>query len=506
MYSSVAPIEKPQSDLTLDEAIARARQNQHRFWVIFMLWVAAAVVAMGMFYKVAREVDQVRKDLDRSLQANRDTTEKLKGDMDLISKRRDEIKRDIDLKVGELEKTISKSQDELKRFNEEKQQRIEALNDVLSKAKSDIDDEKRALLDLRNHEEKQQNALGELTEKTTALQGDLKKALEQIAVQMGEFKTKVSTLEEKAAATAKMNMEFKAINGNTRSRQLASEAVTLLKAGNEVEAISKLDQAIEATDDNDFKAVALGLRAMAKNNIGLANSALIDVTEALKERPNNVEFLELRAQIFHDLDRVDEAKADLETGLRIEPGNVGLLQQLGHLYLKHYDTPTSIAQAIAAYTQALKAKPDNLNVLGERGLAYTLAGKFGEAAQDLARTLEMCGTDNFARARTLESQALLALGHGDLAESLDIALKAEALQPKRLWTSFILAASLHYASSATLTARHLTPADSGDYVKALRERAAKSTADAYNLKYLRRFLPKKYQQFLDESIKPIDSH
>ncbi len=494
MSSKSSPISPPKN-LTLDEALARARQNQRRFWIIFLLWGVAAAVAMSKFYQVTRTVDQLRQALDLSIQVNEETSVRLKQDVQEVGQRRDEIKKEIDGKLAELQDALNRSHTELKSFDVQKDRKISELSGLLEKAKHDIMEEKKLLDALSAKGEDQQRALAALKDELTAMKADLRQATAEVQQQVGHLSNKLA--EQTAQQAGRISADIRASGSDLQARALAVEALDLLENGQTAQAIAKLDQAVEASTEQTLRAGALALRGAAKNAIGLENSALGDVNAALQVEPDNIEYLILRSNIHHDLGQHDEARADLEAVLRRVPRQARALEMLGHLHLKHH--PDQVAAAVTRLTQALEVEPASLNARGERGLAYILAGRPAEAAQDLAETLRQGGDNQQARARTLESQALLALNQGQPEQARALALQADQIEPERLWTTFILAATMRDTAPA---ARKAPQPEADKYARAFAERAGRSKANVENVRYLRRFLPPEYQRRLDQLAQP----
>ena len=55
------------------------------------------------------------------------------------------------------------------------------------------------------------------------------------------------------------------------------------------------------------------------------DSALVTLTKALEQDPNNPALLNLRATVYGRLGRWEEALKDVKAGLALVPGNIALL-------------------------------------------------------------------------------------------------------------------------------------------------------------------------------------
>ncbi len=136
------------------------------------------------------------------------------------------------------------------------------------------------------------------------------------------------------------------------------------------------------------------LRARVRQMLDQTEEAQKDVEAALAKRPGMPAGLEFRALLAASSGNYQQALADCEELLKIAPDNVGLLMQMGLLYT----VAKQPRKAIERYTAVLdKFKDDDkerYSVIRSRGDAYLGVGKHSEAIADFEQAIKIKPRDS----------------------------------------------------------------------------------------------------------------
>ncbi len=181
-------------------------------------------------------------------------------------------------------------------------------------------------------------------------------------------------------------------------------AQTAEKSGNADEAIHLYTQAISAGDlsaDDQFTArKGRGSEYMAKSLIAdtfqrkddaklLRANAIDDFSAALKIKANDVDVLIARGQTEHLNEQFDQAIADFDAALKVKDTATTLMQRATS-YRAKGDYEHALADFTAASGKDAKAEGlEGWEAINERGFTYFLAGRYGEAAADLDKTITL---------------------------------------------------------------------------------------------------------------------
>ena len=192
-----------------------------------------------------------------------------------------------------------------------------------------------------------------------------------------------------------------------------------------VEACTRL---IEAGDAQGNELAALyRQRGLAEAMLGRAAEAVVDLSAALKLRPDWVAALIDRGNA-HD-DRGDQAAAiaDYDRAIALDPEAVEAYYNRGVAHLKLGEAE----KAIADYDRVIALDPARSMAFNNRGVAHELLGHDEQAAADWARAIELGGPTEAA----WWQEYLVGRGHfsgladGKMSEALKAGLLACARDP-----------------------------------------------------------------------------
>ena len=111
-------------------------------------------------------------------------------------------------------------------------------------------------------------------------------------------------------------------------------------------------------------------------------AALAAYKEAQKRLPNNALVYEYMAYVQRRLGRWQDAEVNYKKAMELDPRDIQLLSSMGnefYLYLRRYD------EALAVINRALELSPDSESTRANKTNVLQAAGRFDEAAQELAR-------------------------------------------------------------------------------------------------------------------------
>lgn len=103
--------------------------------------------------------------------------------------------------------------------------------------------------------------------------------------------------------------------------------------------------------------------------------------------PNNTELHYNLGKLYQDLGQTDEAEQEYKTVIQIDPKNIAALNNLGYMYLD--DTVARYSEAVDLFTQAIKANPQFVYSVCNRGVAYEYLGEYAKARKDYEKALKL---------------------------------------------------------------------------------------------------------------------
>jgi WD40 repeat protein/Tfp pilus assembly protein PilF len=145
------------------------------------------------------------------------------------------------------------------------------------------------------------------------------------------------------------------------------------------------------------------------------------------------EILQSRALVYISLDHRDTALGDYTDALKVERGDPKLWQERARLYvqLQEWDN------AVRDYTAALKLKQNNdLQLLYNRGVAYTRVARWKEAAVDFESALNAPRDNSTVQPTEYTLRWNLARAQSNLGHWQDAAISYDKMlksQPKNTW-------------------------------------------------------------------------
>ena len=201
-----------------------------------------------------------------------------------------------------------------------------------------------------------------------------------------------------------------------------------LRADNSNEKIELFSQAIALEPKN---LDAYFYRALAKNDIGDFDGAILDYTQVLFYNPDADTYYN-RGNSKFNLDDFEGAAEDYENALKLNPELTDALYNLGQakFYLGDYKA------AIQNFDKILKVFPEDAKTYSQRGLAHFELKNYKEAFKDFAYNI-LINPDTYAY--SLRGKALLDINY--YKESQADFTKAIELDQKNIPCYFYLGAN-----------------------------------------------------------------
>ena len=154
------------------------------------------------------------------------------------------------------------------------------------------------------------------------------------------------------------------------------------KRGQYDQAIADYSKAIEARPND---AVFYYNRGGSYQSKGEYDLAISDFTKVIELEPDNAEAYYNRGGTYYLKGQKEKARRDMEKaralGRQIRPGFPGALDEAP--VKGQYD------QAIADYSKAIEARPNDAVLYYNRGIAYQRKGQYDSAISDFTKTIEM---------------------------------------------------------------------------------------------------------------------
>lgn len=156
--------------------------------------------------------------------------------------------------------------------------------------------------------------------------------------------------------------------------------LVLLERGETQSALTHFERAIAAEGDS---AESFTARGMARARLEQPDAALADFDRALELSPEYAQAFIQRGMLRVKLGRFEEALRDLDAVLRANPDHLPALQARG-VALLALDRPD---RAVVDFTRAIALKAGSQARL-DRGSAYFMLGRYGEAMDDFNAVIE----------------------------------------------------------------------------------------------------------------------
>jgi tetratricopeptide (TPR) repeat protein len=132
----------------------------------------------------------------------------------------------------------------------------------------------------------------------------------------------------------------------------------------------------------DQKAIAYRSRGRARTEAGALDTAIADLSEAIRLNAQDSQAYGYRAQARLGRGDTDGAITDLGEMIRIRPAAAGYNAR-GHAYLVKGEPKL----AIADFTRAIELNPQSASALNNRGLAHKAAGDLPRAIDDFTAAI-----------------------------------------------------------------------------------------------------------------------
>lgn len=221
--------------------------------------------------------------------------------------------------------------------------------------------------------------------------GDYAKAVSAYETAIGHDSTSGAAFLGRGAAYFRMNEYAKAVQDFERACELSPLDVTahvnlgsaLARMGSHDQAVGTLNQAL-TLDSGSFEA------CLNRGIIHLVHrldtgSALRDLTEAIRLRPDDYRGYLHRAAVYAKMDRYEEAIDDYDRSLAQNP-------QFGLTYFNRANATMRLGdaeKAIEDYTRFVERFVDHVGGYFNRALAYAEVGDYGKALSDFDRVITL---------------------------------------------------------------------------------------------------------------------
>ena len=172
-------------------------------------------------------------------------------------------------------------------------------------------------------------------------------------------------------------------------------------------------------DKHPNDAALLSQRARVLLNLGRANEAKFDIEQAVKQAPENVDYLMLQADICFSVGDADESYKALTEAERLDPKSKEIQLKMGELTFYKHDYERSLRHM----TNVTEKDPDNLTALTIKAFIYK---ETGDTANAVTLLRKVCDINPEYALAFEELGVLYATHHDPLAvEYLDAALRIE---------------------------------------------------------------------------------
>ncbi len=183
-------------------------------------------------------------------------------------------------------------------------------------------------------------------------------------------------------------------------------------------ALADAEQAVKLSPD---LGLAYFVRASAEKNLGQYDRAIADYTEAMRLQPaSRAEFAGWRGLSYHKKGDDAHAVEDYSERLKAAPNDVGMILNRGDARRNLKD----MGGASADYREAVRLAPQNPGGWKGRGLIRLMTQDFDGAIADLTTAIKLGANEsgvylNRSAAYALKSQNALALVDADMAIRLE---------------------------------------------------------------------------------------
>lgn len=202
---------------------------------------------------------------------------------------------------------------------------------------------------------------------------------------------------------------------------LLQRAVLKFEQGNSVEALTDLNNCIDL-DPNQMQAVSYRADIFLKH--GFAEAAVVDYETAIKCGNQTEAVYYNLGKALVQLHRYDDAKNAFHTALQKSQSSIEPIFALGTISLEEGD----YKEAVDYFTKVITEKPDHLDGLNNRAIAYKGLNEYKQALEDYQKILQIDPTN----VRALQNCAVTCLEIKDFHQALTVIQIAIDTDPSAL--------------------------------------------------------------------------
>jgi tetratricopeptide (TPR) repeat protein len=197
-------------------------------------------------------------------------------------------------------------------------------------------------------------------------------------------------------------------NQRAQSGELAKQAFTYLKSGEEQKALESINKAIEIEPAPSSYRLRAEVELTTNDFIG----AMADAKKAKKAEPNYEENMRMVGRVYEAMGKTSEALKEYDEAIKIQPENHVFRKDRAHLL----ERAGQFSKAILDYTVAIRtvSKQNRGPLYESRAKCYMKTKEYQFAVDDFTSALATTyGRSNLLRSR---SAAYKLLGKPDLAK------------------------------------------------------------------------------------------
>lgn len=173
--------------------------------------------------------------------------------------------------------------------------------------------------------------------------------------------------------------------------------------------------------DLDAKALAYRYRGDARTDAGAFQVAIVDFSESIRLRTDNVPAFAGRARAEFSIRNFAEALGDYGEAIRLSPAAANLYIARGHVYLSQGNPDASVRDL----TEAIRLDPRSATAFNNRGLALRKKGDLDGAMQDYSTAIAI----NPIYALAYENRGYLQEARGQRSAAIGDLRQALLLDP-----------------------------------------------------------------------------
>lgn len=168
--------------------------------------------------------------------------------------------------------------------------------------------------------------------------------------------------------------------GVSKAQQRIRDGILALANGDSKVALAAYEEAISLDKKN---AEAYYQRGVLLAKAGQGDDAIIDLTRALRYKPDFLKAYRERANIYYQKKDKTRSLEDYTLALEEDPDNVDILNDRGWIYFEQ----GSYESALKDYTRAIAAEPGRAKSYYHRSLVYTAKNDQAASLKDLDRAI-----------------------------------------------------------------------------------------------------------------------